>query len=280
MTNPTDVSADRRSGRMAGKVALITGAARGQGRNHAVRLASEGADIIVLDICAPVPQLAYRTSSPDDLAETATLVRATGARVVTSSVDIRDAQGVTDAVAQGVADLDRLDVVVANAGVLATQRWDEITGDVWDTVVGINLSGTWNTCQATIPHLIEAGGGSMILVSSVSGVKGLPFMTHYAASKHGVVGIMRSLANELGPQGIRVNTLHPTGVATGMLAGMSPLGGYIEAEPTSGPLFENTLPSTLIELDDVSDAVVFLASDESRIVTGVTMRVDAGATNR
>lgn len=267
-------------GRVAGKVALITGAARGQGRNHAVRLAAEGADIIALDVCAPIESIDYDTATPDDLLITAEMVREVGGRIVTAAVDVRDAPGLATAVTDGVEELGKLDVVVANAGVVATRRWDEITPEEWGTVVGTNLTGTWNTCQAALPHVLATGGGSLILVSSTSGLKGLPFMTHYAASKHGVVGIMRALANELGPKGIRVNSLHPTGVPTPMLAGMTPLTAYIDDAPRTRALFDNTLPVNLIELDDVSDAVLFLASDESRFVTGSTMTVDAGASSR
>ena len=280
MNDGSRSTADRSQGRVAGKVALVTGAARGQGRSHAVRLAAEGADILALDICAPVADLGYPTATSEDLAKTARLVGEAGGRVVGLEVDTRDASGMADAVARGVAELGRLDVVVANAGVVATQRWDEITPDQWATVVGVNLTGTWNTCQAALPHVLAGGGGSLILVSSVSGLKGLPFMTHYAASKHGVVGIMRSLANELASRNVRVNSLHPTGVATPMLAGMGPLTGYIEDDPPTGPLFDNALPTSLISVNDVSDTVLFLASDESRFVTGLTMKVDAGAINR
>jgi len=267
-------------GRVAGKVALITGAARGQGRNHAVRLAAEGADIIALDVCAPIESIDYDTATPDDLLITAEMVKEVGGRIVTAAVDVRDAPGLATAVTDGVEELGKLDVVVANAGVVATRRWDEITPEEWGAVVGTNLTGTWNTCQAALPHVLATGGGSLILVSSTSGLKGLPFMTHYAASKHGVVGIMRALANELGPKGVRVNSLHPTGVPTPMLAGMTPLTAYIDDAPRTRALFDNTLPVNLIELDDVSDAVLFLASDESRFVTGSTMTVDAGASSR
>jgi len=271
---------DRRQGRVAGKIALVTGAARGQGRSHAVRLAAEGADILALDICAPVADIDYPTATSEDLATTARQVEEVGGRVVRLQVDTRDAAGMADAVARGVAELGRLDVVVANAGVVATQRWDGITPDQWGTVVGVNLTGTWNTCQAALPHVLATGGGSLILVSSVSGLKGLPFMTHYAASKHGVVGIMRSLSNELASRNVRVNSLHPTGVATPMLAGMGPLTGYIADDPLTGPLFDNALPTSLISVNEVSDTVLFLSSDESRFVTGLTMTVDAGAVNR
>ncbi len=271
---------DRSSGRVAGKVALVTGAARGQGRSHAVRLAAEGADIIAVDICAQVADIEYTTATPEDLATTARLVTEAGGRVVTHAVDVRDAHGLADAVADGVAQLGRLDISVANAGVCSIQRWDEVTPELWDTVVGINLTGVWNTCVASIPHLLEAGGGSMILVSSTAGLKGQPFLTPYVASKHGMVGIMRSLANELAAKHIRVNSLHPTGVDTPMLAGMAGLTERIEASPDVGSLFLNSLPIDLVRAEDVSHAVLFLASDEARYVTGLTMTVDAGASAR
>jgi len=270
----------RPAGRVAGKVALVTGAARGQGRSHAVRLAAEGADIIALDICAEVADIEYATATREDLATTARLVTEAGGRVVTHAVDVRDARGMADAVADGVAQLGRLDISVANAGVCSIQRWDEVTPDLWDTVVGINLTGVWNTCVASIPHLLAAGGGSMILVSSTAGLKGQPFLTPYVASKHGMVGIMRSLANELAARHIRVNSLHPTGVDTPMLAGMVGLTERIEASPDVGSLFLNSLPVDLVRAEDVSHAVLFLASDEARYVTGLTMTVDAGASAR
>jgi SDR family mycofactocin-dependent oxidoreductase len=275
-----DGPAHRLGGRVAGKVALVTGAARGQGRSHAVRLAAEGADVIAIDICAQVADIEYATATPDDLATTAELVAATGAEVVTHEVDVRDASGLADAVADGVARLGRLDISVANAGVCSIQRWDEVTPELWDTVVGINLTGVWNTCVASIPHLLEAGGGSMILVSSTAGLKGQPFLTPYVASKHGLVGIMRSLANELASKHVRVNSLHPTGVDTPMLAGMVGLTERIEASPDVGSLFLNSLPVDLVRADDVSNAIMFLASDEARYVTGLTMTVDAGASAR
>ena len=270
----------RLPGRVAGKVALVTGAARGQGRSHAVRLAAEGADIIALDVCAQVADIEYATATPEDLATTARLVTEAGGRVVTHAVDVRDAHGLTDAVADGVAQLGRLDISVANAGVCSIQRWDEVTPQLWDTVVGINLTGVWNTCVASIPHLLAAEGGSMILVSSTAGLKGQPFLTPYVASKHGMVGIMRSLANELAAKHIRVNSLHPTGVDTPMLNGMVGLTERIEASPDVGSLFLNSLPVDLVRAEDVSHAVLFLASDEARYVTGLTMTVDAGASAR
>ena len=273
-------SEGRPSGRVAGKVALITGAARGQGRSHAVRLAAECADVIAVDICGPVADIEYTTATPEDLATTVRLVEEAGSRVVTHMVDVRDNSGLSDAVADGVELLGRLDIVVANAGVCSIQRWDEVTPALWDTVIGINLTGVWNTCVASIPHLVEAGGGSMILVSSAAGLKGQPFLTPYVASKHGLVGIMRSLSNELAANHIRVNSLHPTGVDTPMLVGMVGLTDRLEVSPELGPLFHNSLPVDLLQPEDISNAVLFLASDEARYVTGLTMTVDAGTTSR
>jgi SDR family mycofactocin-dependent oxidoreductase len=271
---------DRTRGRVAGKVALVTGAARGQGRSHAVRLAAEGADIIAVDVCAPVAHLSYETATPDDLATTARLVEEAGARVVTAAVDVRDPAALTAAVSDGATALGGLDIAVANAGVCSIQRWDEVTPELWDTVIGINLTGVWNTCVAAVPHLLERGGGSMVLISSTAGLKGQPFLTPYVASKHGLVGIMRSLANELAARHIRVNSLHPTGVDTPMLLGMTGLTERIEASPDVGSLFLNSLPVDLVRAEDISNAVLFLASDEARYVTGLTMTVDAGASAR
>ena len=275
-----DAGRTTRTGRVAGKVALITGAARGQGRSHAVRLAREGADIIAVDVCSDVAGIAYPLALPDDLEETARLAEEAGARVVIAQVDVRDRDALTHAVGRGVDRLGRLDIAVANAGVCTIQRWDEVDPAVWDTVIGINLTGAWNTCVASIPHLLAAGRGSIILISSAAGLKGQPFLAPYVASKHGIVGVMRTLANELASRSIRVNSVHPTGVDTPMLVGLGGLTERIEASPDVGPLFLNSLPIDVMEPEDVSDAVLYLASDESRYVTGLTMTVDAGATAR
>jgi SDR family mycofactocin-dependent oxidoreductase len=265
---------------VAGKVALITGAARGQGRSHAVRLAAEGADIIGVDLCGDVKAVPYPLASPADLDETARLVTGTGARMVTAIVDVRDPEALTTAVDDGVDRLGRLDIAIANAGVCTVQRWDEVTPALWDTVLGINLTGAWNTCVAAIPHLVDAGGGSLILISSVAGLKGQPFLAPYVASKHGIVGVMRTLANELAARHIRVNTVHPTGVDTPMLVGLSGLTARIEASPDTGSVFLNSLPVDVMAPRDVSDAVLYLSSDESRYVTGHTMTIDAGSSAR
>jgi SDR family mycofactocin-dependent oxidoreductase len=269
-----------RRGRVAGKVALVTGAGRGQGRNHAVRLAREGADVLAIDVCSDLKGVPYPLATPEDLEETARLVVGAGGRIVTAEVDVRDAEGLSAAVADGAGRLGGLDVAIANAGVCTVQRWDEVDPLVWDTVLGINLTGTWNTCAAAIPHLRERGGGSMVLVSSTAGLKGQPFFAPYVASKHGVVGIMRVLANELASTKIRVNAIHPTGVDTPMLAGLGPLTELIAAQPDVGSIFLNSLPVDVVAPDDVSDAVLYLSSDESRYVTGITLSVDAGSAAR
>jgi SDR family mycofactocin-dependent oxidoreductase len=269
-----------RSGRVAGKVAVITGAARGQGRSHAVRLACEGADIIGLDLCADVKAIPYPLATEADLDETARLVAETGARMWTARVDVRDPEAMAAAVSDGVEQMGRLDVVVANAGVCTVQRWNEVTPEVWGAVIGTNLTGAWNTCVASIPHLLDAGAGSIILISSTAGLKGQPFFAPYVASKHGMVGVMRVLANELASQSIRVNSIHPTGVDTPMLVGLNGLTERIEASPDTGSLFLNSLPVDVLAPEDVSDAVLYLASAESRSVTGLTLTVDAGASAR
>jgi NAD(P)-dependent dehydrogenase (short-subunit alcohol dehydrogenase family) len=179
-----------------------------------------------------------------------------------------------------VAELGHLDVVVANAGICTIQPWDEVTPAIWNDVIGTNLTGVWHTCAASIPHLIDVGGGSIVLISSVAGLKGQPFLLPYSAAKHGVVGIMHELANELAAHRIRVNTVHPTGVNTPMVAGFGSNAGRVLSDPTLSPLFMNSLPVDLVEPEDISNAVLFLASDEARYVTGLTMTVDAGATAR
>jgi SDR family mycofactocin-dependent oxidoreductase len=267
---------------MDGKVALITGAARGQGRSHAIRLAEEGADIIALDICQEIDAVLGPLASAEELAQTAESIKAAGRRVVTEAVDVRDLPALKDAVDRGVAELGGLDAVVANAGVLTLQRWDQVTPDIWDAVIGTNLTGTWHTCAVTAPHLIERGGGSLILISSVAGIKGQPFLLPYVAAKHGVVGLMKSFTNELARHSVRVNTVHPTGVKTTMGGpdAMGVMGRLLEEQPDLGPILVNSLPVQMTEPEDISNAVLFLASDEARYVTGLQMTVDAGATAR
>lgn len=266
------------NGRVAGKRVLITGAARGMGRSHAVRLAQEGADLILIDICTSLPEVEYPLSTQDDLAETARLVGELGRRAVTHVVDVRDAEALAAAVDAGVTELGGLDASVANAGVLTAGTWDTTTSAQWRTVVDVNLIGTWNTCAAALPHLVERGG-SLINISSAAGIKGSPLHTPYTASKHGVVGMSKALANELAAVNVRVNTVHPTGVETGMQpASLHSL--LREKRPDLGPIFQNALPIVMAEAIDISNAVLFLVSDEARYVTGLEFKVDAGVTIR
>jgi SDR family mycofactocin-dependent oxidoreductase len=264
-------------GRVAGKRILITGAARGMGRSHALRLAQEGADLILVDICQSLPQIEYPLATEADLAETARLVRDLGRRCVDRVVDVRDEAQLRSAVDDGVGELGGLDGAVANAGVLTVAPWDRTTADQWRTVVDVNLIGVWNTCAAAIPHLLHQGGGSLVNVSSAGAIKGFPLQTPYTAAKHGVVGLTLALANELAAQNVRVNTVLPTGVPTGMVP--QSFGSLLgEQRPDLIPIFVNALPTPAVEPADVSSAVLFLLSDESRYVTGLEFKVDAGVT--
>src|SRR5580692_7497192 len=230
------------AGRVAGKVAFVTGAGRGQGRSHAIRLAEEGADIIAIDICRDYATVGYGMSTEEDLADTVKQVEALDRRIIAQPADVRDAQALKRIVDEGVAELGRLDIVVANAGICTVQSWDEVTPAVWQDTLDTNLTGVWNTMVAGVPHLIAAGGGSVIAISSTAGIKGLPYFAPYVAAKHGVVGIARTMANELARHQIRVNTVHPTGVDTPMAAGLGGLDPLIGSDPNLGPIFMNTLP--------------------------------------
>jgi NAD(P)-dependent dehydrogenase (short-subunit alcohol dehydrogenase family) len=227
------------TGRVAGKRVLVTGAARGMGRSHAIRLAEEGADLILIDLCESLPGLAYPLAAREDLEETAELVRNQGRLAVTKIADVRDEDAMRAAVAEGAAELGGLD--------------------------------------AALPHLVEHGG-SLVNISSAAGIKGTPLSTPYTASKHGVVGMSLALANELAARNVRVNTVHPAGVLTGMMPGLRPL--LTNERPDLAPIYANALPVELVDARDVSNAVLFLVSDESRHVTGLEFKVDAGLTIR
>jgi SDR family mycofactocin-dependent oxidoreductase len=266
--------------RLQGKVVLITGAAQGQGRAHAALLAREGADIIAIDVCRQDEVVNYRMGTAEGLADTAQLVKACDRRVVTKIADVRDRGRLAAAVDDAVAELGRLDAVVANAGICTAQSWDEVTPEVWSATLDTNLTGVWHTCQATIPHLM-AGGGSIVLISSAAGQRGLPFLLPYVVSKHGVVGMMRSLANELGLLNIRVNAILPGGgVQTPMSQGthvnIAPL---IDRRPDLAGVFGVALPVDWLQPEDISPTVAYLVSDDSRHVTGVVLPVDAGHLN-
>ncbi len=273
------------TGRVAGKVALITGAARGQGRSHALRLAEEGADIIALDICRQIESVPYPLSTPEDLEETARQVKEIGQSVATFEVDVRDGEALASAVNDGVAQLGRLDIVIANAGILSVGASFELTEQAWSQMIDTNLSGVWRTTKAAVPHLIAGGnGGSIILTSSVAGLIGQPGIGHYVAAKHGVVGFMKTLALELAPLNIRVNCIHPTTVNTEMIMNDTTYRVFLPDDPNpTREKFEvpagemNALPVPWIESSDVSNAVLFLASDEARYITGISLPIDAGA---
>ncbi|SDH46987.1 mycofactocin-coupled SDR family oxidoreductase [Pseudonocardia oroxyli] len=273
------------AGRVEGKVAFITGAARGQGRSHALRLAQEGADIIAVDICEGVPYEVSPPATEDDLAETVRQVEALDRRIVAKKADVRDFDAVKAAVEEGVSQLGRLDIVSANAGVVGTPTPAEsLPEDEWRTMIDINLSGVWHTVKATIPHLKAGGnGGSIVLTSSVAGIRGYANMAHYVSAKHGVVGLTRTLAMELAPASIRVNSVHPTQVNTDMIhnqpiydlfAGKSGASRDEFAEASSRL---QLLPIPWVEPVDISNALLFLASDEARYITGAALNVDAGS---
>lgn len=264
-------------GRLDGKVALVTGAARGVGRTHALRLAEEGADIVALDIAAAVRETGYSPAATEDLDETVALVHALGRRGMARRVDVRDQSALDAAVADADAELGGIDVVAANAGIMGAGRVWELGEDEWRDMLDVNLAGVWHTVKAAVPAMIRAGrGGSIIMTSSVAGLKGSPFVGHYAASKHGVVGLMRTLAVELAPHRIRVNSVHPTGLATRM-GNIPKILELFEEHPHLAASYGNALPVGRVEAMDVSNAVLWLASEEARYVTGVAFPVDAGA---
>jgi SDR family mycofactocin-dependent oxidoreductase len=266
--------------RVAGKVALVTGAARGQGRAHAVRLASEGADVIVVDLCAPLPSVAYESATPEDLAETVRQVEKLDRRAISRIVDVRDLDKLRAVVDGAVAELGRLDVVVANAGICVPKPWDQVTPKIYEDTISTNVTGTWNTVMAGAPHLVTAGGGSVILISSAAGLKVQPFMVPYTTSKFAVRGMAKAFAAELGKYGIRVNSVHPTGVNTPMGSGgmQAELGAAIAGYERLGAMFINMLPVEITEPEDVADTVLFLASDESKFITAHELAPDAGVT--
>jgi SDR family mycofactocin-dependent oxidoreductase len=277
------------TGRVEGKVAFITGAARGQGRSHAVRLASEGADIIAVDLCAAVDSVTrfYPGATEEDLAQTVKEVEALDRRIVATKADVRDYDGLKAALDDGVAQLGHVDIVSANAGIFIFGDQSQlVTEGDWDDVIDINLKGVWHTCKAVIPHLIEQGtGGSIIITSSTAGLKGTPNVAPYTASKHAVVGLMRTLARELGPHNIRVNTVHPTVVATPMVLNEALYKLFMPDTdaPTQEQAAEafksvHALPIPWVESIDISNALLYLASDEARYVTGTELKIDAGYT--
>ena len=274
-------------GRLDRNVALVTGAARGQGRSHAIELAREGADIIAVDVAHDLPELGlpYQLGSAEELAATAAEVHKLGRRIVTVECDVRDVAPLEAAVAVAVAELGRLDIVAANAGIGARPVLAQDTEEeAWDQQIGVNLTGVWKTCKVAIPHLISGGrGGSIVLTSSMAGLRGYQNMASYSAAKHGVVGLMRVLAAELAEHSIRVNSVHPTQVDTPMLMNESVFAAFRPdlEHPTKDEFAVasqtlHALPLPWVESIDISKALLFLASDDSRYITGVSLPIDAG----
>jgi SDR family mycofactocin-dependent oxidoreductase len=268
--------------RLQGKVAFITGIGRGQGRSHAVRLAAEGADIIGVDVCADFDSVAYPMSSEADLAETVALVEKQDRRILARVADTRDRRALRAVVDEGVAEFGRLDFAVANAGIspglfkLTTEDEDI---QAWDDAIAVNLTGVWNTTQVAIPHIVNGGrGGAIVLTGSTAGLRGMGG-GGYGVAKHGVVGIMRGLANDLAPHSIRVNVVHPTAVNT-LMATNDAMQGFLATQVDKGIHLRNALPVDMIEPADVSGAVAYLLSDEGRYITGTNLPVDAGFVNR
>lgn len=271
-----------------GKVALITGAARGQGRAHAKRLAEEGADIIMLDLCRPVPGVRYPAATEDDFAETIDLVKSIGRQVVSHVGDVRSGEDVDKVVSDGLQAFGHIDVVVGNAGVTLLAPGWEITETDWQTQIDINLTGSWRVAKAVIPSMIEAGkGGSIIFTTSGVVAGGVGNMAHYSATKHGLIGMTKELALELGPHGIRVNTLQPTAVNTHMMDNEVMWNLFTPGQEHESPEVRrqgmldiltqtHLLAVPWVEPEDLANGVLWLASDESRRVTGTALIIDAG----
>jgi len=270
--------------RVEGKVAFITGAARGQGRSHALRLAQEGAEIIALDLCQPIESVPYQLPTGGDLAETVKLVEDLDRRIVAREADVRDFGQLQSVVQEGLSQFGHIDVVCANAGIGSWAPALEMEEQMWQEMIDINLTGVWKTIKAAVTPMVQRRqGGAVIITSSVAGLFGFPNLVHYSAAKAGVVGIMRVLAQELAPYMIRVNTVNPTTVNTPMVVNdVAPLLFRPDLEnPTLADMTEaltglNALPIPLVEAVDVSNAVLWLASDEARYITGVALPVDAG----
>ncbi len=266
---------------LSGRVALVTGAARGVGREVALGLAEASADLALLDRCAPLATMPYAAASSDDLDAVRAEVVRLGRRAVAFTADVTDLAGMTAAVEAALAELGRLDIVVANAGIFTWGRLWELTEQQWDETIDINLKGTWITLKVTVPHLIAQASGAVVCMSSTAGLRGCPNIAHYVASKHGVVGLARSLAMEVGKYGITVNAVCPSRMKTPMVTFPEYYEAFAGAGATEEDLdrvsrSEQVLPAPTVPVSAVREAVVWLASDAAKHITGVALPVDAG----
>jgi SDR family mycofactocin-dependent oxidoreductase len=270
-------------GKLDGKVALITGGARGQGRSHALTFAREGAEIIVCDVAEGLRTVPYPLASAGELADTARMVEDLGRRCLAVQADVRDSEGMRGVVERAVSEFGRIDILLANAGIESFGTAWELTDEQWDEMIAVNLTGVWKSCRAVAPHMIERRAGVILITSSIAGLKGLANQAHYCAAKHGVVGLMRALAIELAPHGVRVNTVHPSSVDTPIIKNQAMYTLFSGGKPDATleevtPAFRalNLLDTPWIEPQDISNAMLWLASDDARYVTGATLPVDAG----
>jgi (+)-trans-carveol dehydrogenase len=266
-------------GILSGRVAFVTGAGHGQGRSHAIRLAQEGADLLICDACRPIEQMAYPMATFQELEETAMLVEKTGQRCSFAKIDVRDSTGLYEFVQEEVKTLGPVRIVAANAAINIMRLIEDLDLETWQLVIDVNLTGVFNTVKAALPSMVEAGkGGSIIITSSSAAISGLPFHAHYASAKAGLLGLTRALAVELGDKDIRINTIHPGAVTTAMSTDVT-LPSLLE-NPRNAGMFANSysplLPYESAEVEDISDAVVFLASDQSRMITGANLPIDMG----
>ena len=270
-------------GKLDGKVALITGGARGQGRSHALTFAHEGAEIIVCDVAEGLRTVPYPLASAGELADTARMVEDLGRRCLAVQADVRDSEGMRGVVERAVSEFGRIDILLANAGIESFGTAWELTDEQWDEMIAVNLTGVWKSCRAVAPHMIERRAGVILITSSIAGLRGLANQAHYCAAKHGVVGLMRALAIELAPHGVRVNTVHPSSVDTPIIKNQAMYTLFSGGKPDATleevtPAFRalNLLDTPWIEPQDISNAMLWLASDDARYVTGATLPVDAG----
>jgi len=265
-------------GRLDDRVAVISGGARGQGRAHAVQLASEGADIVICDVPGDFSTVEYRMGSEADMQETVRLVEAQGRRCLAVAADVRDTEQVANVAEQAMKEFGRIDAVVANAGIMtaADSTW-ETSDELWQEMLDVNLTGVWKLCRATVPHMIAGDrGGAIVLTGSTGGLRAVAGCTHYNAAKWGCIALMRTLAWELAPNFIRVNVLHPTGVNTEM-SNNEWFGKWLdEHEDLAWPMRGNRMPVDVIQPEDVAKTVAWLVSDDAKYVTGTEVRVDAG----